>query len=206
MNSVTTSHLLVNAAEKFEGERISFKDFIHAGGERGILLAMVLCILPNTLPVPLPPGLSTVFAVPVMLMALQLFMGRRSLWLPEWIMRKTLPVRIGKQIFVKGALWFSRLERHVRPRRFPMPFLMAERISALIIIGLSALIALPILWGNFLPAVAVVLICVSLMERDGALMVIGWVFSALAVCWVIFMAYALVQGVSFGLERFGFGE
>lgn len=200
---VPTSVRLKEAAQGLSGGRITLDDFIQAGGERGLLLAIVLCSLPNTLPIPLPPGLSTVFAAPAWCIALQVLLGREQLWMPAFLRRKTLSAKVGGTIFRKGAEWFAKLERIVRPRPLPLPLPVAERLSALIIMGLCILIALPIPFANLLPAVSVVLICVGLMERDGVFLIIGWAMSALAMCWVSLILFGAFKGISFGLERFG---
>lgn len=199
-SSHPTSAVLRQAAASFGEERIALADFVRAGEDRGILLAIVLCTLPNTLPIPLPPGVSTIFAVPVWFMALQLLIGRTTLWLPTVVGRKTLPVSVVQVVLEKGAGVFGKLERFIRQRPMPLPFALAERVGALLIMLLSTLIALPIPFGNLAPAVAVVLLCVSLMERDGLLMAIAWAATGLALGWVSMVGLAFFKGATVGLE------
>ncbi|MES2341867.1 MAG: exopolysaccharide biosynthesis protein, partial [Pseudomonadota bacterium] len=46
---------------------------------------------------------------------------------------------------------------------------------------------LPIPFDNFLPAWAILFFCLALLERDGAMAMLGWVFTLLTAAWTAFL-------------------
>jgi hypothetical protein len=95
------------------------------------------------------------------------------------------------QKFVNIALPFLlRLEKLSRPRIDVFTTPKFERIAGLIIVILALLIALPIPFGNFPLGVAITILALAITEQDGILMIIGWICSILAVCFI----FALVNG------------
>ena len=62
---------------------------------------------------------------------------------------------------------------------------------AVLILVLAVILALPLPAGNLLPAWAIALLALGLMERDGRLVAIGIVASVVALAWI---AALLVAG------------
>jgi len=127
----------------------------------------VLCLvaLPSALPVP-APGFSVPFGMMIVFLAMQLLLGRKTLWLPASWLQKSINLRPyhGK---IKGVLKFVRFfEWFVRPRlgfmyRFGLPLLS----FMMLLCGLSMLIPIP--GTNSLPALGVFLISLGMLEKDG---------------------------------------
>jgi hypothetical protein len=146
-----------------------------------ILLAVPFCFFPI-------PGLSTPFGIAICFIGACLVSGREP-WLPRFIMRRRLsPTRLTQ--LLTGAVKMARqLEKFVRPR---LAFLhtgpgMVQLIGlAIVIAGLGLMLPLPIPFSNHLPAWAVVLLAIGMMEKDGLCVLLGhltaivaWVFIAL---------------------------
>lgn len=66
------------------------RDFVEALGDRGFAIVLLVLAAPNSLPIPSPPGLSTVFGVPLAFFSVQMMLGRPRPWLPERLMRRTV--------------------------------------------------------------------------------------------------------------------
>ncbi len=68
--------------------KLTLQELVAAFGERGfgamILVLSLLALLPW------PPGGKAVFAIPIILMSLELAFQRRSVWLPRWMLRASL--------------------------------------------------------------------------------------------------------------------
>ena len=66
------------------GDKLSMTELVAAFGERGfgamILILSLLALLPW------PPGGKAVFAIPIILMSLELAFQRTSVWLPRWML------------------------------------------------------------------------------------------------------------------------
>jgi hypothetical protein len=171
---------------KVKGKSLTFAELKQALQGRGpamllILLALPFCFFPI-------PGLSTPFGIAICLIGACLMIGREP-WLPRFIMRRRLsPVRLTQ--LLTGAVKMTRqLEKFVRPR---LAFLhtgpgMLQLIGLVIFIaGLGLMLPLPIPFSNHLPAWAVVLLAIGMMEKDGLcallghlIAIVGWVFIAL---------------------------
>ena len=137
-----------------------------------LLLALPFCFIPV-------PGLSTPFGIAVLLIGVRIAAGQKP-WLPEFIRRKSIsPKRLAK--LLDGATRFARLmEKFVRPRmhflqRWPgMMNLIGLGIASG---GLLLLLPLPIPFSNTIPAWAVVCLAAGMMERDGRLVLLGYIMT-----------------------------
>jgi hypothetical protein len=87
-----TEHLsdfLSRRASGLANERITLGEIAEMLGERSIGALLLLLALPMTLPVP-APGLSIIFGLPMILVAAQLALRRRHVWLPGALARRDL--------------------------------------------------------------------------------------------------------------------
>ena len=81
--------------------------------------------------------------------------------------------------------WILRFERLARPRLWLLPQRLAEQLVGGISLLMGLMLILPIPFGNFPPAVAVIVMCLGLGERDGLWTGAGMLVSILAVGIVI---------------------
>ena len=125
----------------------------------------MLFAAPNLLP--LPPGSSTVFGIPLILIAGQLLVGRSRLWLPRWLRQRSLESRTFCRIAAGIEPFLRRLEKLARPRYWPMPRVVAERFVGFVVLLMALILIFPIPFGNWTPAVAALLVSLGLSERDG---------------------------------------
>lgn len=61
---------------------------------------------------------------------------------------------------------------------------LPERLLGLVALALALLLSLPVPMGNLLPGIALAVLSLSIVERDGLVALIGYVLAALAVAWV----------------------
>jgi hypothetical protein len=146
-----------------------------------ILLALPFCFIAI-------PGLSTPFGFAICLIGACLVIGCEP-WLPRFIMQRRLSTTRLAQLLT-GAIKVARqLEKFVRPR---LAFLHAgpgmSRLIGLgiVIAGLGLMLPLPIPFSNGIPASAVVLLAIGMLEKDGLCVLLGhltavatWVFIGL---------------------------
>jgi hypothetical protein len=142
--------------------------------------------LPNCLPTGIPL-LSTVTGVPMLLFAVQGLLGRATPILPERLVGHGFS-RGQLQDFLKRARRPLRwLEQTVHPRHEwwlrgpPRRLLQVAWVLCIVIL------ALPIPFDNLLPAWATLFFCLALLERDGAMAILGWIFTVLTICWTAFL-------------------
>lgn len=116
------------------------------------------------------PGLPSVFALMVTLIALQLLVGRKHFWLPAWLLQRSAP----RRKYDKALAFLRRPARQVdRVLRRRLTFLthgpLAIRISALLCLAIAA--TMPPLeivpFGNSIAGGALTLLGLGLLARDG---------------------------------------
>jgi hypothetical protein len=186
-----TSYLLRNIMKSSEEkDQVSVGEFIGALGDRSFCLAILVFSLPNSLPVPGIPGFSTITGLPITFIAMQMVLGRKSLWLPKNIAVKKFSSRGLAKMLSKAIPTVERLEKLLKPRWLPLTSSIGERFFGVLMVVLSLIIALPIPGGNFLPGLSMSLIALAMLERDGVFLM-GAVSFALGS--IIFM-YSIIVG------------
>jgi hypothetical protein len=144
--------------------------------------------LPNCIPTGIPL-LSTVTGVPMLLIAVQGLLGRPAPTLPARLTDHPLP-RGKLQDFLERARGpIGRLENVVHPRREWWLQGAARRLLQFAWIGCIFVLALPIPFDNLLPAWAILFFCLALLERDGLMAMLGWVFTLLTALWTAFLLW-----------------
>lgn len=195
----TASALLRRLIAEHPYERISLDDLLHGVGHRAFGLLLLLLALPNSIPLPSPPGLSTIFGLPMAIFAAQLMLGQKEPWLPAFLRKKTLPRDEILKFLDRAQPYLTKVERRLKPRASSFVGPTAERVAGLIILGLAIVLSMPIIFGNFLPAFAVLLMALAILARDGAMMVAGWVVSVIAVAVVGLVIYVGIEAVKLAL-------
>jgi hypothetical protein len=149
--------------------------------DRGDNLGPVLFVL--TLPVlaPLPPGVSVVLAVPLLLVALQIVVGRQDLWLPKWLSARTFEQKALAKLLRRALPAIERLESLAKPRLRVLTGFVGSRIIGLACTLIAMVLILPIPFANLVPALAMGCLSLGLMRKDGLLVLAGYSLMALAV-------------------------
>lgn len=169
---IRLSELLMRLARS-ERKKLALGHITRALRDRGFGALMLLLAIPNL--VPLPPGTSTVFGIPLILVALQLIIGYRRPLLPRVLRMRELPVQTIEAVISRVVPWLERFERLASPRLWILPQRQAEQLIGIVALLMGVILVLPIPFANFLPGIAVVLMSLGLGERDGA-----WVGAGLA--------------------------
>lgn len=171
-------------------ERLPVGELLKGLHERAFGLAIILLVLPNCLPVPGIPYMSTVTGVPILLLATQLFLGRSEPWLPQRIANWSAPrARLGR-IWHRVRPGVVRVERLLRPRLTRLTEPTSERIWAAVVMLLAFILALPIPFANMLPAWGILLLSLGITERDGHVIIAGLAMTIIALCWVAALVLA----------------
>ena len=189
----TLSAVLLVLAHQTDRERISIGDLLTALGDRALGALLFIFAFPNVLPV--PPGTSTLLGAPLVFLAAQLMLGRAP-WLPAVVARRSLLHADFAILVRRVAPWLQRAERLLRPRlpwaaRPPMEYALGA-----VCLLLALVLVLPIPLGNMLPALAISLIALAVLERDGL-----WALAGLVVAVV---SAVVVSGVVFALVKAGY--
>ncbi len=170
---------------------------IDAFGEGSFALIFVMLMAVPALPLP-TGGVTHVFEVIVMLLALELIVGRRTVWLPERWRRLELTGAKQEKFIATLLRRIRALERFSRPRA---RWLFGHRVSgsvfgALVIaLALTAFLAPPFSGLDTLPAIGVVVLALGYLLTDIALASAGLAIGALGLISVIFLGNIAVKAV-----------
>ncbi len=188
----TLSAVLLDLAAQTDRERISVADLLAALGDRALGALIFIFAFPNVLPV--PPGTSTLLGAPLVFLAAQLMLGRTP-WLPAVVSRRSL-LQADFAVLVRRVVpWLQRAERLLRPRLSWAAGPPMEYALGAVCLLLALVLVLPIPLGNMLPALAISLIALAVLERDGLWALAGLVAAVISA--------VVVSGVVFALFKAG---
>ena len=199
------SQELKDLADRFGDRPTRLSEILQATQGRGFDLLLLCISLPFLTPIPLP-GLSIPFGLVVTVVGARLALGRRP-WLPQRLLARELPARFLTKL-LKGASRVVRwLEFFLRPRLAVLhEGLVFRRVagSLIMVSGLLLLLPLPLPFSNFLPALTVVLLAASALERDGAFFLAGCFMFLVTAAYFGFLAFGGAHAID-GLLHTVFG-
>lgn len=170
--------------------RVSIGDLLGALGDRALAALLFIFAFPNALPA--IPGTSALLGAPVVFLAAQLCFGRDP-WLPSFITNRSLPRADFQALVQRIAPWLERCEKLLRPRASALALPPMEYVVGAVCLLLALVLILPIPLGNMLPALAISLLALGILERDG-----WWIAAGLLVSIV---SAVVVSGVVFALAK-----
>jgi hypothetical protein len=165
--------------------------------EKSFAILFVLLLGVSALPLP-TGGVTHVFEIIAVLLALQLIAGRDHIWLPQrW--RELELAGEQRQRFITALLRnIRRLERFSRPRlRFLFDHRLSNIVFGLLVIGGSAgaFLAPPFTGLDTLPSLGVVLLSLGVLLEDFVLVVVALVVGVAGVVLEIVLGSAAIKGI-----------
>lgn len=184
------SDMLSGIANDTSRDRIAIGDLLNVMEERAFGPLMFIFSLPNVLPT--PPGTSTILGAPLIFLTLQLALGRDP-WLPRVIADRSIGRKEFAGFIEKAKPWLAKAENLLRPRLGFLAHPPGENIVGIMCFILAVVLVLPIPLGNMLPALAVCVLALGILERDGIWIIAGMAIAlgSLSVVWGV--VWALVH-------------
>ncbi|MBE9068094.1 exopolysaccharide biosynthesis protein [Leptolyngbya cf. ectocarpi LEGE 11479] len=177
---------------------VTLNELLTLSGERTFGFLFVVLSLPSALPIP-APGYSIPFGIVMLLLAVQLIIGRKKPWLPQGWMDKGFERTKVAGFITKGLPWLQKIEAVSRPRLSIICTSPVGRLILGIAIALmSTCMLIPIPGTNTLPAIGIFIIGFGLLDDDGAISLAGLTLCTLAVGLVgsiIFFGAEAVDGI-----------
>ena len=200
-NGRRTSALLREFLSQHHEPRVSLGALRDALGDRGFGVLLFIFALPNLIPVNIPL-LSAVLGLPLVLLAAQLSYGRHKPWFPHWLTHRSFPHHAFVAIVERALPGLDRTEMLLRPRLNFILSWTGERIIGFAVLILALVLTLPIPFGNWLPACAIAIVGLTIVERDGLAALAGLTVGAVS----LLVAGTVVLGlVKAFLLLFGLG-
>lgn len=172
LNGNKISDILEALPGRFKTPTLTIAGLSDALSGRAYGMLLLVLALPNLIPIP-APGLSAVVGAPLILVTLQMMLGLKSPWFPNFIAKRKLKTQQLKRVCVRVVPVIKKLELVTSPRLTFLAKPPADRLIALICAVLSLMIMMPIPFGNALPALAICLFAVGILQRDGLFILAG---------------------------------
>lgn len=190
----TLSAILHTLAHDESRDRIAVSDLLSALGDRALAALLFVFAVPNVIPV--PPGTSAILGAPLLFLAAQLAFGRRP-WLPAVIANRAMTRSDFAALVRRVSPWLARAERLLRQRAMALALPPTEYLIGLVCLLLAVVLVLPVPLGNMLPALAISLLALGILERDGLWILAGLATAAVSAVVVWGVAFAMVKAAIF---------
>jgi hypothetical protein len=188
----STSRLLRRSLETRRTARATLGEILEALGDRAFGLLIVLLVLPTLIPGPPIPGYSLIFAAAIALIASQLARGFDQPVLPAWWLRRSFDRARLDALLIRATPYLRRFERVAHARPTLLTTRRGERWIGALAIAVAAALAVPVPLGNTPPGLALLVIGIGLIERDGRLLAVGALAGVAAVLYVAGITAATV--------------
>lgn len=150
---------------------LRLRQLLDALGDRGLASVLLVLAIPQVLPTPLL--LSNLLALPILVVAVQMLLGRHAPWLPAWALDRPLSREGLERGCARLVPLLRRVEGLIRPRwSFVWSRWNGHLLgAACLVIALVSVAPLP--FTGWAPGWALLLIALGLLQRDGLLVLIG---------------------------------
>jgi hypothetical protein len=163
-----------------DGGRTSVDDIVTAVGRRSfgplLLLAGLVTLAPLIGDI---PGVPTLMATLVLLVAVQLLMGRDHFWLPAWLLKRS----IARDKLDRAVTWMRKPARVVDRVLYPRLRFLTRRLGTMGIAVMCIVIALAMPPMEFVPftangaGLALTVFGLALIANDGLIAILGYIIT-----------------------------
>jgi hypothetical protein len=193
-------------AQSFADHAVTLGEVLDKLGARASALLVIVCALPFCSPITIP-GFSTPFGFVILLLSLGYAFGQPP-WLPRKLRGVKLPPKFFSKVLEVGSKLVGWIERQLRPR-FDLiadrPW--KHRLHTLVVCAAAGLLLLPLPpfppFTNTLPALVIVVLTMSILERDGVMILAGHALFVLTVGYFAFWGAVIIEAVTRILEKVG---
>ncbi|MSO53792.1 MAG: exopolysaccharide biosynthesis protein [Rhodospirillales bacterium] len=196
MNASTerTSDRLRRAVAGGTSTRVSIDDLVAALSDRAFGVLLLILALPISIPT--IPGMSVICGTPILLLSLQMMIGHQRPWLPSKLGQRSFARTDIEAMLNKAMPYILKFERIARPRIEWLTDGVFERVAGIVIFVMAVIIVLPTppIVGNIPSAVAIAVLSIGFIERDGLITILGYVLAGLAVVATFGIVAALIAG------------
>ncbi|MEM6727989.1 MAG: exopolysaccharide biosynthesis protein, partial [Pseudomonadota bacterium] len=191
MGDIAISKRLEQLAGDAGGQTVTLGWILDQLNERAFGLFLLILALPCC--IPFLYGIPQVVALPLMFVAGQILLGRGVPWLPAKLAAREVTAASLASLAERAAPWLRRIEALSRPRLAALTRTPADRVLGFALVLFSASILVPLPGTNTVPGFAVVLIAMGLLQRDGALVILGGILGTVWIATLIIAGATLAS-------------
>ncbi|MFK8040461.1 MAG: exopolysaccharide biosynthesis protein [Rickettsiaceae bacterium] len=188
------SETLRSFLDKPSNEKTKIQDLLSQFQENSLLLAIIIFSLPVAIPLPYPPGFTTIFGMPLIILSFQMLMGYKQVKLPkkftQYQLKNSLLIMMSQKILPTIII----VEKYTKRRLSFSESVYCEQFIGFISIICSISVSLPIPFTNAIPALGISVMSLGLINKDGLVIIAGVLISIIG---VIIALLFLILGVAF---------
>jgi hypothetical protein len=175
-------------------ERLTVAEIVAVLRDRAFSLLVVILGLPNCLP--MPPPIPLLCGLLLALVALQIAAGWPTPWLPKALLSRSIAREDVAKAVDRAMPVLRRLERWSRPRLTLFETAFAMRLVGVLLLALALglLFAAPFV-GQIPLGLAVCLVGLGLVERDGVVVLAGLAVGSVGLALSLGFVWAIVAGL-----------
>jgi hypothetical protein len=144
----------------------------------------------------MPPGVPTVVGVCLLIVSIQMVIGRQELWLPRLLSRRSFSRKALVGAFEKILPRLEWVEKIAKPRLTILTGRIGTILIGIIVLFMAIILILPLPpGGNFPPALACAVLGMGLVERDGVIVLLGLIASIAATIAVTAVTVLFIQSL-----------
>jgi hypothetical protein len=162
------SRIVAEVALRCPGERITLGEMAEAFGDRAFGLLILLLCLPSLL-----PGMASVFGLPMLILGIQMGLGRRTPKLPGFIANRSIARTDLLRLSTASSNWLRKIERFVRPRAGFFTSPRGDRLFGWLTAYVAIMLILPGPGTNGPPAFGNIVMALGLVEHDSRTVGLG---------------------------------
>lgn len=185
------SHRLFQLAEDAESDSVTLDWILGQLHERAFGLFLLVLALPCC--IPFLYGIPQIVALPLMFVSAQILFGRTSPWLPGRLGARKVSKASLQSLAERAKPWLEKVEAISRPRLGLLTRPPIDRIFGVALVLFSASILVPLPGTNTVPGIAVVIVAMGLLQRDGILVLGGTVLGTIWIGTLIFAGATLAS-------------
>lgn len=177
----------VARAEDDDGSQTTIRTVLNELGRRTFAPLLLLPGLVTLLPIGGIPGVPTVMSVLILLVSVQLLFGRKSFWLPQWLLNRS----VARAKLDKSRRWMLRPARVIDRFLHPRLTFLTNGAGIYLIALISVVIALMMPPMEIVPfsaigaGLALTLLGLALLAHDGVVALLAVIVTTFTL-WLVF--------------------
>lgn len=181
LDSRSASEILKQLSLKDQQGKTKILQLMQDFHENGILLAIIFFALPVAVPLPYPPGFTTIMGIPLITLSIQMIIGSKQVYLPKKVNDYEISNAMLKKISDKVVPRLEFLEEFIKPRLSFTKSTYCEQFVGLVCLIASFAVILPIPFTNAIPAQGITIMALGLLNRDGWVVIAGFAVAVIGV-------------------------
>ncbi len=141
------------------------------------------------------PIVSFIAASIIFVVGIQMLLGLGIPILPKFILTQKIDKRSFESFVDKALPWLIQSEKYIRPRWFFFANNFSQRLLGFLIMLLALVSLMPLPLSNMPPSIALILLSLGILERDGVLTTLGIIISFIALAIGYFILMIVIQSI-----------